>query len=88
MNEVIKCAVAEYNFGLITTSELVYRIANIESVEGNIIAKQVKQIEESEAYHQLFCEFREKVGRLFREDNKIDTILGYYQVMLEEEDED
>lgn len=85
---MIATAVAEYNFGLVTTSELVYRIANIESAEGNIIAKQVKQIEESEAYHQLVCEFREKVGRLFQEDNKIDTIIGYYQVMLEEEDED
>jgi hypothetical protein len=88
MNEMIKTAVAEYVFGLVTTSELVYKIANIESEEGNIVAKQVKKIEESEEYHQLFCEFREKVGRLFQENREIDTIIGYYQVMLENEEED
>lgn len=82
MNEMIITEVENYEFGLVTMFEMVTQISTIDCKEGMIIAEQIEKIRDTDEYRALLWAFREGVGRLFQENREIDTIIGYYQVMM------
>jgi hypothetical protein len=85
MNEMIIEEIKNYEFGFTTFFEMVTQIANIDCKEGRIIAEQVEKIRESEEYHDYLRAFHRNVAGLFKENREIDAIVGYYQVMANED---
>lgn len=85
MNEKIIEEIKNYEFGFITLFELVTQLSTIDCKEGKIIAKQIERVRESERYHMYLRAFQVNIERLFRDNREIDSIIGYYQVMNEED---
>jgi hypothetical protein len=65
--------------------ELVTQLSTIDCKEGKIIAKQIERVMESEQYHMYLRAFQANIERLFQDNREIDSIIGYYQVMNEED---
>lgn len=85
MNEKIIEEIKNYEFGLITLFELVTQLSTIDCKEGKIIAEQIEKVRESEQYHMHLRAFQANIERLFQDNREIDSIIGFYQVMNEED---
>lgn len=85
MNARIIEEIKNYEFGFTTLFEMVTQIANIDCKEGKIIAEQIEKIRKSEQYHMYLRAFHANIERLFQDNREIDSIIGYYQVMNNED---
>ena len=77
MDEKIKDSVSLYMMGIITYSELARMIAETDTNDGRIVAQEIANIENSDEYNRLLCEFRRGVKLLMMSNKRLSTIVDY-----------
>lgn len=70
-----------YCMGFITYKEYVQQMTETGTPEGQIIADELQAIKNSDEYFELRIEFEAKVSSLIKQNDKIDAILSYMQLM-------